>query len=317
MQLRLGDALGRGRSEQRRVLTEVERHTARTAAERTGADPDDLAGGAQLIEPGLRVGADASWQDVALPDLRGQRKSLEGDQRLAQAVDARAGGRMPVDALPAGVEARQRALVGGLDLLAQRRKRGPPQAPQDLLVAPLALVTAGAQLAADDLAVVLERFEHRGDIDRQPRAQLGGLERPVRAREPAHEALERVGDLLEEHLGQAAGRHGTQRIAIQAGVLGGDPALLAADTQDDRPPRGLELGKPFEGQRSRRGALGQFGLGQVTDPAQHVVKRVGGLRARAFGASLQVGLDLIQGDRVDQVAQLLEPEQLAQQIAVE
>ena len=56
---------------------------------------------------------------------------------------------------------------------------------------------------------------------------------------------------------------------------------------------------------------------QVADAAQHVGERVARLGAGAVGAVLQVGLDLIQRAGVDQLAQLLLAEQLAQQVAVE
>ena len=72
---------------------------------------------------------------------------------------------MAVDALPARHEARERALVGGLDLLAQRGERGAPQPPQHLGVAPLALRAAGPQLAAHQLAGALEAGQHRREVE--------------------------------------------------------------------------------------------------------------------------------------------------------
>jgi hypothetical protein len=53
------------------------------------------------------------------------------------------------------------------------------------------------------------------------------------------------------------------------------------------------------------------------DAAQDVAQRVAGLGPRAVRAVLQVGLDLIERVGVDEVAQLLLAEQLAQQVAVE
>ena len=50
---------------------------------------------------------------------------------------------------------------------------------------------------------------------------------------------------------------------------------------------------------------------------QHVVQLVGGGRAGALRGPLEVGLDLLQRGGVDQLAQLLLAEQLAQQLAVE
>ena len=58
--------------------------------------------------------------------------------------------------MPGGQEPPERRLLGRLDLLAQRRERGAPQASQDVGVAPLALDASGAKLAADELVGALE-----------------------------------------------------------------------------------------------------------------------------------------------------------------
>ena len=76
-------------------------------------------------------------------------------------------GGMAVDALPGGQEARQRTLVGRLDLLAQHRERRAAQPAQHLGVAPLALGAAGPQLAADELAGALE-LAQRGATQSTP-----------------------------------------------------------------------------------------------------------------------------------------------------
>ena len=106
----------------------------------------------ELVEPRLAVGAEPARQDVALPDLGRQRDALERDERLAQAVGAGAAGPVGVDVLPAGEEAGQLALVGGLDLAPQVGEAGAAQAAQHLGVAPLALGPARQQLAAHQLA---------------------------------------------------------------------------------------------------------------------------------------------------------------------
>ena len=67
----------------------------------------------------MRVGAGAARQHVALPDLDGQRETLQRHEHLAQPVDPGAGGGVAVDALPGGQERGEASLVGGLDLLAQ------------------------------------------------------------------------------------------------------------------------------------------------------------------------------------------------------
>ena len=56
---------------------------------------------------------------------------------------------------------------------------------------------------------------------------------------------------------------------------------------------------------------------QVAEAAQHVVQGVAFGRARVLGPVLEVRLDLLRARRVDQLAQLLLAEQLAQQVAVE
>ena len=112
-----------GRPEPANVLAEVERHPARAAAERARADPDELAAGAELVEPGGRPAAEPARQDVALPGLGGERDALERHEHLAQAVEPGAAGRRGVDALPRGQEAGELLLLDGLDLLAQRGER--------------------------------------------------------------------------------------------------------------------------------------------------------------------------------------------------
>ena len=123
-----------------------------------------------------------------------------------------------------GSEARERALVGRLDLGPQRGERRAPQPPQHLGVAPLALGAAGAQLAAHQLAGPLEPGQHRREVEPVAVAQHAPLERAVRARPAAHEPLHRVGHVVEERGREPAGRDGAERVAVQAGVLGRRPS---------------------------------------------------------------------------------------------
>ncbi len=67
------------------------------------------------------------------------------------------------------------------------------------------------------------------------------------------------------------------------------------------------------GQAARAGLVG----GQVAHGAQHVVQRVGVGGLGPLAQALQVGLHLVQRGGVDQLAQLLLAEQLAQQVAVQ
>ena len=64
-------------------------------------------------------------------------------------------------------------------------------------------------------------------------------------------------------------------------------------------------------------ASGELLLGEIPDAAQHVEQSIAAGGARRLGEALQVGLDLLERTRIDQVAQLLLAEELAQQIAIE
>ncbi len=231
---------GGGRPNGRGVLAEVQRH-APGAPEWTCADPDDLAAGAEAVHPGLGVRAGAPRQHVALPDLDGQREPLQPHEHLAQPVDAGSGAGVPVDALPGGQEGGQAPLVGGLDLLAQRGERGAPEAAQDLDVAPLALAASWPQLAADEIPSALELAQDGAGVDAIAGAQLVGGEGPVRAGVAGDELAERIGYVREEGVGQPAGGHGAERVAVEAGLVGCHPALLPADAQADGAPFALEL----------------------------------------------------------------------------
>ena len=121
----------------------------------------------------------------------------------------------------------------------------------------------------------------------------------------ARQALERLLDVLEERGRQPSRRYRAEGIAVQAGVLGGDPALLAADPHPHRAPALLELAEDAAGRHGIEAARLGVVLGQIADRSQHVVEAVGVGGARALARPLQVGLDLRECARVDQLAQLL------------
>ena len=126
-----------------------------------------------------------------------------------------------------------------------------------------------------------------------------------------------VGHVPEEHVRQAAGRHDAEGVAVQPGVLGRDPALLAAEADAHGAALVLEPAQPGAGLGRRLRALRRLVRGQVADAPQDVVQRVGVPRPQLLGAVLQVVLHLLQRAGVDEVAQLLLPQQLAQQLAVQ
>src|SRR5439155_22315705 len=100
---------GAGRhTEKGRVLAEVDRDPVESRA-----DPDDLAGRAQLAELRGPITGHAARKHLGLPKTHRQRKGLQRNQSFAKRSSA-------VDSLPARQEACERRLLGGLDLLTQR-----------------------------------------------------------------------------------------------------------------------------------------------------------------------------------------------------
>ena len=221
---------------------------------------------------------------------------------------------MAVDALPGALEAGEGALVGGLDLGPQRGQRRPPQPPQDLGVAPLARRPARPQLAAHQVPGLLQPLQHRRQVEPVAR-RAARPSRTARAcgRSAARAAPSRPGTSAMNASGSPDG--GTAPSASRY-----SPASSAA-TQRFSPPTRSSIARrsPRSCSQPLRRAAAQLRLvqRQVADAAQHVVQRVHGVRARALRQPLQVGLDRLQRARVDQLAQLLLPEQLAQQLAVQ
>ena len=282
-----------------------------------GADPHQLAAGGQLVEPRRAVGAEPAREHVALPHLRRQRDALQRDERLAQAVRAGAGRAVDVDVLPGGQKARELRLIDRLGLLAQRRDAGPAQPAQDVGVAPLALAATGEQLAAHQLARALELAQRRGQVDPEAPVDLPRRERPVGARVTANERHHRVVDRLEVGLRQAARRRNADRVAVEPGVLGGDPALLAGDPDAHSAALALELAEHRLGREALGRALLELVGGQVAEPAQDLLERVAVAGERVRMQELERALDLLQRLGVDQLAELVGAEQLRQQVAVE
>ena len=136
--------------------------------------------------------------------------------------------------MPRGQEARQRRRLDRLDLAAERRERGAPQAAQHVGVAPLALAAAGAKLPADEQLLALELRQQACQVAPEACRRLGGRERAATLGKAKDELPKRLGASLEERLGQAARRHHPERVAITAGVVGGDQPLLTGDPHEQR-----------------------------------------------------------------------------------
>src|SRR5580700_6673521 len=212
---------------------------------------------------------------------------------------------MAVDALPSREKARERALRGRLDLLAQGCQRSAAQATQNLDVAPFKTAAGGCDLTACELTGALEL------------AQVCARERTAGARVTSDQLGEGIVDVREERLGQAAGRHGAKRVAIEPGLVGGHVALLTAEAQRDRAPFAPQLGEQRVGIDLLEHAFAHLRRRQIADAAQYVVQLVATGRGLQRRAALQIVLHALQGAGVDQLAQLLLAEQLTQQVMVE
>ena len=138
-------------------------------------------------------------------------------------------------------------------------------------------VPPGPQLAADELVSSRSSSrEHRLDVAAEALVRLGGRERAAPARE-ARDEQRASGSVarLEERLGQPARRHGAERVAVAARVLGGDQPLARP-----RCGRGARAARAAASRRARV----VLALAQVAAQAQQVVQLVGVPRRRRAAA---------------------------------
>ena len=116
-------------------------------------------------------------------------------------------------------------------------------------------------------------------------------------------ALERIVDGLEERLREPARRHHAECVAVEPAVLGGDHRLDAADAAAERPALADEgLREPGV----------ELAATEVADAPEQVVQLV-----RVSRHPSERRFDVRERTGVDQVAQLLLTEQLAQELPVE
>ena len=279
--------------------------------------PAARAAGTLLVEPGRAVGAEAPRQHVPLPDLRAQGDALKRHERLPQTVGARTRWAVGVHVLPARKEASQLARLDRLGLGSKVREACAPEAAQHVGVAPFALGSAGEQLTPYELANAFELAERRGGIHAVARSGLLGREGAVGARVAAHERRHGLRDPLQERIRQPRRWRNAERIAVERGVLGRDPALLAPDAHSRRSPLAFELLEHRRGRVALGDALLALGRGQVAEPPQDLLEGVPVLRARRLDPVLQRVDHLRERARVDQLAQLLLAEQLAEELPIE
>ena len=312
----VGCVLG-GRRHERQVVAEHEPDPAVASTDRAGAGPDDLAAGAQFVEHRRAIVLDPHGQHVGLERRRHQRGALEDRERLGDPVGSPAA---PSDALPERQESGECVGFDGFDLVPQRRERPPPQPPEHLFVAPFAFTAAGTELAGGHRSVRLEidqRAVHSVDAESQPPCDLPLGEGAVGAGIPGDEIVHRPFDRFGEGAGQAGRQGDAERIAQPGRVLDGGPTAGTGDGDLDRSTFAGECGEPVV----ELGVVGDpNGEGRPIERAEHpeqIVHIVEGAGTPAVGETLQLELEVGEHVAVDQFAQFLGAEQVAQEVAVE
>ena len=138
------------------LVGEVQTDPSVVGPDRPAADPDDVAGGAQLVEVGGAVRAHARCEQLGLQRRRHQRRTLQLRQCLDQRVETTT---FAGNAVPHLDEARVRLGLDRFDLASQHCQRTPPELAQHIGVAILATDAAWPELAVDDAIRRLERGE--------------------------------------------------------------------------------------------------------------------------------------------------------------
>ena len=135
------------------------------------------------------------------------------------------------------------------------------------------------------------------------------------AREPGDQSLERAFRRPGERAGQPERKGDTERVAHGGDVLDRDQSCLARDPNADSAAFLEDLLDPRAG--VGLGPGDDLRIGQVADAHEQVVNIVGVPRAAPFGEPLQLQLQLVERGRIQELAELLLAEQLAEQIAIE
>ncbi len=285
----------RGRaSEDRGVLTEEDRH-----ALEPGSDPHHLTGRAELVELSRLKGGHPARKHITLPQADWKREALQRHERFPER-------RPSVDALPRRQEASKSGLVDRLDLLSERGKARPAQPPEHVRVTPFPLAPTWAKLAPNEAPLALQAGQLRFDPlegEREPCRRLRTRERATTAGVADEKKAKRRLAGFQEGIRKARGRHRAQRVSVTAGVLGRNQALHTAHSH----PHCSAL--LDEGCCELLRVLARR---EVAAAEEHVVELI----RRARRAS-ELPLDLLERSRVQQVAQLLLPKKLLQEVTVE
>jgi hypothetical protein len=316
------DAIGRAGRSQRLATGSIERDAAIVAAEAPPPHPRDLAHGPELIEQPRLVARHPCRKDVALQHRRGDREPGQLVHDLGQPFEGgrRAERRRGVtdrcDPVPGGQEATERRGFDRLHLAAEARERTAAKDPQDVGVDPFALGAARPELTAKDRAGLQKPFQRVLDDTEREAPAAGGIraeERPVRPSEAGEQTLERRCRRAEECVRHAGRWRDPDAVAVPRRILDRDPAVVPSDACRDRPSRSHQLGEPrVAGSRAALAAGRDLSGGQVAKPSQEVMELVGGRRLAVVGQRLEAELEVGERLGVEQLAQLLLAEQLAE-----
>jgi hypothetical protein len=201
--------------------------------------------------------------------------------------------------VPGGEEAAEHLGLHRLDVLAQGGERAAAQRAQHVLVAPLAAVAAGAELAFDDASGGRQPLQ-RGVHDRYAEAEtcrrIRRRERPVRARIAPHQIADGIGGGLEQRGRQPLRQRRAEAVAVPRGIFHGDEPRFAGQPDRHRAP-GRHEGLDGRARDARQRAGLDLGGREIAEPEQQVVHAVGGLHVQARARLLQVRLD--RGERLD------------------
>ena len=229
--------LGTGRlAKHGRVLTEEDGDPIEA-----GADPDQLARGAQLVELLRPVAGHSARKHVALPELDRERQALSGtsaSRRVARrSTPCQLGRKRPRVACSAGSTSRRSAASD-----ARRSRRSTSTSHHSRSVPP---GRNSPRTSLSSRSSTLSSSSARDSSIAKRVGDLAGGERPARAGESCEERAECVLDRLQECVGKPARRHHAQGVAVPARVLHRGEPLLAADAERDRPPLAQELIRPL------------------------------------------------------------------------
>ena len=170
----------------------------------------------------------------------------------------------------------------------------------------------------NDPAVRGERLEggaHRARIRAEPPDGVLGGEGRVRPCVPRCEIVQGVRSGLGERGGDVGGDQDVETVAQPPGVLDGRHVVAAGDRQAEHAALALEL---FDrGGRIAVEPRRDLVVRERAEIAHQVVHAVDRSRMPTVGQPLQLQLHLVERGRVQQLAEVLGPEEIAEQVAIE